>query len=229
MGWRVPTLMAVAMAIALQRRGASVIEQVEGAYVEADRFARARANQAMERYADGDDGAFSDLYDELEPRLRRFLLCLTGSDAAADDAIQHTMLQIHLSRARFVRGAPVMPWAYAIARNLIRDVGRHRASEDKAAKTLPEELPARSAELMPDDALDNKRREKALAAALRDLPEKLRDAFVLVNVEGLSVAEAANALGITPGNVKVRAHRARQLLIEVDARDDREGGRLVGA
>jgi len=205
-----------------------VIEQIESAYVEAERRARARANGAMERYADGDDCAFSVLYDELEPRLRRFVLGLTGSEAAADDVIQQTMLQIHLSRARFVRGAPVTPWAYAIAHNLIRDVGRHRASEDKAVQTLPQERPARSADLQPDEALDNKRREKALAEALREIPEKLRAAFMLLNVEGLPVPEAAEALGITPGNVKVRAHRARQLLIEVDARRDRGARRLLG-
>jgi RNA polymerase sigma-70 factor (ECF subfamily) len=85
---------------------------------ETERLARARANRAMERYADGDDRAFSVLYDELEPRLRRFVLGLTGSEGAANDVIQQTMLEIHASRARFVRGAPVLPWAYAIARRI---------------------------------------------------------------------------------------------------------------
>ena len=80
----------------------------------------ARANRAMERYADGDDRAFSVLCDELEPRLRRFLLSLTGSTAATDDVIQRTLLEIHRSRARFPRGAQVLPWACAIARDLIR-------------------------------------------------------------------------------------------------------------
>jgi RNA polymerase sigma-70 factor (ECF subfamily) len=181
---------------------------------EDERRARERANEAMERYADGEDGAFSDLYDELEPRLRRFALGLTGSEGAADDVIQQTMLQIHFSRARFVRGAPVMPWAYAIARNLIRDVGRHRTIEDKAVQALPEERAAMAAPLAPDELMDNKRREKALAEELRYLPESLRAAFVMVNVEGLSVPEVAEALGITPANVKVRAYRARRLLIE---------------
>src|SRR5260370_42051399 len=98
--------MVIAMSTALQRRGASVIEQIESAYIEADRRARARANGAMERYADGDDGAFSDLYDELEPRLRRFVLGLTCSEAVADDGIQQAILQIHLARPRFICGAP---------------------------------------------------------------------------------------------------------------------------
>ena len=79
----------------------------------------ARANRAMERYADGDDRAFSVLCDELEPRLRRFLLSLR-STAATDDVIHRTLLEIHRSRARFPRGAQVLPWACAIARDLIR-------------------------------------------------------------------------------------------------------------
>jgi len=80
----------------------------------------ARANRAMERYADGDDRAFSVLCDELEPRLRRFLLSLR-STAATDDVIHSTLLEIHRSsRARFPRGAQVLPWACAIAHDLIR-------------------------------------------------------------------------------------------------------------
>ena len=75
---------------------------------------------------------------------------------------------------------------------------RARAGESGA---FPNELlPA--ATLSPHDAVENKWREQALAQALLQIPEKLRAAFVLVNLEGLSVAEAADALGITPGNVK---------------------------
>lgn len=179
-------------------------------FEDADERARARANEAMERYADGEDAAFSALYDELAPRLLRFASVLTGSESAAEDVTQQTLLQIHGSRARFVRGAPVLPWAYAIARNLVRDESRKRANELRLAEgARPEE---RSADARPDEALETKWRWRAVAEALKALPEKLRVTVLLVNVEGLSVAEAAEALGVTCGNVKVRVHRARQLL-----------------
>lgn len=166
----------------------------------------------MERYADGDDGAFSDLYDELEPRLRRYVLALTRSEALADDVIQQTFFQIIRCRQYFARGAPVLPWAYAIARNVVRDGARRRANEEHAAEV--HEQPEESPELRPDEALENRMRERELARALAELPEILRVAFVLVNVEGLPIQEAAQALGITPTNVKQRAFRARQVLMK---------------
>ena len=167
----------------------------------------AGADEAMERYADGDEAAFDDLFDALEPRLRRFALALTGSGAAADDVIQQTLLQIHLSRSRFARGAAVVPWAYAIARNFIRDIQRRRSTELRFAGDIAAPEPPR-----PDEALDEQRRRAVVDEEVWRLPEPLREAFLLVNVEELPTAEAAAILGISAANVKVRAHRARKAL-----------------
>ncbi len=175
-----------------------------------DRFDPASAeatNDAMERYARGDDRAYARVHEALETRLRRFALALGGSEAAADDVIQQTLLQIHLSRTRFVRGASVIPWAYAIARNVIRDARRRMATEQRLAPDAPD-AEARG----PDEDLDQKRRWTVVDEEIRRLPERLREAFLLVNVEELPVSEAAEALGISAANVKVRAWRARKLL-----------------
>ncbi|MCS6845260.1 MAG: sigma-70 family RNA polymerase sigma factor [Caldilineales bacterium] len=55
---------------------------------------------------------------------------------------------------------------------------------------------------------------QVLEQAVRELPASLRAAFVLRDIQGLSTEEAAEALGITPGAVKVRLHRARLALRE---------------
>jgi RNA polymerase sigma-70 factor (ECF subfamily) len=178
---------------------------------------RSCADEAMERYADGDDGAFGDVYDELAPRLHRYALRETGSRSAADDTVQQALLQIHSARGRFVRGAAVLPWAYAIARRLLLDGHRNAARW----ASLGEEalLDHANADALPaDDLLDRRRREAALAQDLRFLPPKQRDAFCMVKVEGLSIADAAGVLGITEGNVKVRVHRAAEALRAADAR-----------
>src|SRR5512133_1589424 len=86
---------------------------------------RSRADEAMDRYADGDEGAFGILYDELAPRLHRYALRGTRSRSAADDLVQQVMLQLHAARGRFLRSAAVLPWAYAIARRLLIDARRH--------------------------------------------------------------------------------------------------------
>lgn len=211
-----------------QVRGGPMGDSSEDGATAFDRQVASRADQAMEQYADGDEEAFGVLYDELAPRLRRYALGLTGSEPVAADVIQQTLLQMHLSRGRFVRGAAVLPWAYAIARNLVRDWQRRRLHEARADEERGEDDLA-AEELLPDQLLENKQREQALAEGLQRVPAHLRDAFVLVNVEGLPVAQAAEVLGISPGNVKVRAHRARQLLIELDARRERGRPRAAGS
>ena len=88
-----------------------------------DAVGASRADRAMDRYACGDEAAFVELYDELAPRLHRFALRWTRSRSAAEDTVQQTLLQIHAARHRFVRGSAVVPWAYAIARRLLIDLG----------------------------------------------------------------------------------------------------------
>jgi RNA polymerase sigma-70 factor (ECF subfamily) len=176
-----------------------------------------RADRAMERYACGDDAAFVEIYDELAPRLYRFALRWTRSRTSAEDTVQQTLLQIHAARDRFAPGAGVLPWAYAITRRLLIDLGRRGAREELRAHDVrdPEEpamIPS------PEEALHRKRLE---AGAQRDfalLPAGWREAFELVKFEGLSVAETAETLGITRAMVKIRTHRATAALREAVAR-----------
>jgi RNA polymerase sigma-70 factor (ECF subfamily) len=178
---------------------------------------RSRADLAMESYADGDASAFASLYDELAPRLLRFAMRETHDRVAAEDTVQQTLLQMHCARSRFIRGAPVLPWAYAIARRLILDGRRHSAREEHYREV---EAPGDAGDAGPrgEEAIDLRRREAELARDLAALPPAHREAFCLVKLDGLSVAEAAQVLGTTPGNVKVRTHRAAEALRRADAR-----------
>jgi len=178
-----------------------------------DAAAPSRADRAMDRYACGDDAAFGVLYDELAPRLHRFALRWTRSRSAAEDTVQQTLLQIHAARDRFVRGAAVIPWAYAIARRLLIDLGRRGVREELRARDVrdPEE-PATGPS--PEEALHRRRMEAEGRRDLAALPSGWREAFELVKFEGLSVAEAAEVLGITRAMVKIRTHRATVALRE---------------
>jgi len=179
------------------------------------------ADQAMDRYADGDATAFEALYDQLAPRLYRYALRLTRSRAASEDAVQQTFLQIHSARDRFVRGASALTWAYAIARRLLIDAGRRRGREElrgDGGLGLEEASDALAA----DEAMSFKQQELEARRDLEHLPPALREAFTLVKLEGLSVAQAAEVLGITPGMVKIRTHRARVALESALARGAQE-------
>jgi len=179
------------------------------------------ADQAMERYADGDAAAFSTLYDELAPRLFRFAARQLQSRAAAEDVVQQAFLQIHLARDQFTRGAAVLPWAYAIARRLVIDATRRRGREELRANPADEAPEEASRAAAADEALDRKRSEAALGRDLLALSPALRESFELLKVEGLSVAETAEVLGITRGMVKVRAHRATVALRTAQRRRER--------
>lgn len=170
---------------------------------------RSRADEAMDRYASGDDAAFGEVYDEVAPRVYGFLLRQTRDAAHAEDVLQQTMLQMHRARATFLEGAAVLPWALAIARRLAVDAHRRRrrevlgveADEERAGHAHDGEAHAVAAQTA-----------QRLRAELERLPEAQRVAFQLVKDEGLSMAEAAAVLGTTVTAVKLRAHRAYQAL-----------------
>jgi RNA polymerase sigma-70 factor, ECF subfamily len=163
----------------------------------------------MERYAAGDDSAFGELYDALAPRLHQFLCRQTRDPSRAEDLLQQTLLQIHGARGRFVAGADVFPWAFAIARRLFID-GLRRGRHEVVADTSGGDGLYDSAVNDPpvDDQLHAKRVAEALARELAKIPETHRVAFELVKTEGLSMREAAAVLGTTVTAVKLRAHRA---------------------
>jgi RNA polymerase sigma-70 factor, ECF subfamily len=167
---------------------------------------------AMDRYARGEDGAFGEVYDTLAPRLYGFLLRYTRDHAKAEDVVQQTMLQIHRARGRFLPGAEVTPWAFAIARRLLIDQHRRGGREilaatDDAVGELLVSLDAGA-----DDVAIAKEVAERLGQELERLPENQRAAFELIKQEGLSVAEAAQVLGTTVAAVKLRAHRAYEAL-----------------
>jgi len=173
----------------------------------------AALNRAMDRYALGDDTAFAELFRLLAPRLRAFLRRLSGSPDTADDLLQETLLRIHHARGSFTPGRATAPWAYAIARNCYISHARspkHRLS--RSSVVLQEESPACGLEASAEEATMAKQAAQAVETALQGMSEARRTAFVLVRYEGLSVAEAAQVLGITESALKVRAFHAYEVL-----------------
>ena len=166
----------------------------------------ARADAAMDRYAAGDDEAFAELYDLLAPRLYRYLRRQTRDAGCAEDLLHDTMLQLHRNRGRFIRGAEVTPWAFAIARRLLIDGIRRRKRETEASDLLSSLDPL--LEPGSDELLHSKRVAQALERQLSLLPEAQRTTFEMIKQEGLSLREAADAMGTTVNAVKLRAHRA---------------------
>lgn len=172
----------------------------------------------MDRFAAGDDDALGDVYDLAAPSVMTFLVGLTRDRERAEDLTQETFLRIHRARGLFHPGAPVLPWAYTIARRLFLDDVRTRRTARVVSFT-----PAGDADEAPaldvaaggpsaEELFADKELSQALDEALQKLPETQASAFRLLKGEGLSVAEVAAIMGTTRGAVKLRAHRAYEAL-----------------
>lgn len=175
------------------------------------------ADAAMERYSNGDEAAFAELYDAVAPRLLGFLRKAMRDDCAAEDLMQQTLLQMHRARGSFIPGAAVMPWAFAIARRLIIDSARRRRVERRIFSDTPaddDQVTFRPAAAMAtaDDLLHARRLELRVQRRLESLPETQRTAYRLLQQEGLSLKGAAEVLGTSVSAVKLRAHRAYEAL-----------------
>jgi RNA polymerase sigma-70 factor (ECF subfamily) len=171
---------------------------------------RAEVDIAMERYAGGDDTAFAVVYDAIAPRLYGYFLRQTREPARAEDLVQQTLLHIHRARDRFIPGAEVTPWAFAIGRRLLVDSIRKGRREVLVEE--PEAQAGASLDPSGDDMVRARELATSVEKVLATLPHSQRTAFELIKGEGLSLAEAAQVLGTTVSAVKLRAHRAYEAL-----------------
>jgi RNA polymerase sigma-70 factor, ECF subfamily len=158
----------------------------------------------MVRYQNGDAAAVTGLIERLSPQLHRFFLAQFVSRRFADDLLQETWLRIHRVRHTYRPGEPVLPWIYALARNVRVDhYRRTRRVEDREQQVdlMPE--PPRTAP--PADGPD-------MESLLAKLPESQREVVVMLKVSGMSIEEVARATSSSPGSVKQKAHRAYETL-----------------
>jgi RNA polymerase sigma-70 factor, ECF subfamily len=153
------------------------------------------------RSARGDADAFEQLVLRYQDRLYTLALRITLSDADARDCVQEGLISAWRAIDRFRGDARFSTWIYRIVlRKAYDTLDRRRRSADPV-----EEIIAVSHDRSSDDRLD-------LIAALAVLEPEFRAAAVACDVIGMSMDEAAEALGIPAGTVKSRLHRARARL-----------------
>jgi RNA polymerase sigma-70 factor (ECF subfamily) len=181
---------------------------------------RAALNAAMDRYAEGDDAAFAQVYDLLAPRLLGFFTRQIRDAALAEDLTQHTLLQMHAARRNYVRGSEVLSWAFAIGRNAMidglrksrREVLWKTAEEDAAAVDWKARKEGFVSDAGPEDLASARQTAERVSAELDRLPQSQRQAYDLVRHEGMSVAQTAEVMGTTPMAIKLRVHRVYEAL-----------------
>ncbi|MBD3337030.1 MAG: sigma-70 family RNA polymerase sigma factor [Candidatus Eisenbacteria bacterium] len=155
------------------------------------------------------------LVERFADRIYRFLLSLTGDEDMARDLTQETFLKLHRSRGPDDPAAAAA-YVFAAARNTALSRLRRRLVEGRHLAQVPSEdlerlHPAPSHE-GPERKLEARELSRALRQALEELPEILRAAFLLSEIEELSYAEIGRILDCPPGTVASRKHLAVQRL-----------------
>jgi RNA polymerase sigma-70 factor (ECF subfamily) len=175
----------------------------------------------MEQLAAGNDAALNDLMERHATPVFHFLCRMVGNEDDANDLAQETFVRVFKSCKSFRAEQRFSTWLFTIAANLARNHFRWRsrhpnlsldAENAETEQSLGDTLPANSP--TPKEAAIAGERAAAVRAAVKNLPEDLREAVVLCEWEERSIADAATILEATPKAVESRLYRARGILRE---------------
>jgi RNA polymerase sigma-70 factor, ECF subfamily len=172
--------------------------------------------ELVEALQNGNRSACADLVERYAGQIYGVALRLTGHPNEAEEVLQETLIAACRAAEGFQARSSLGTWLYRIATNqglmrLRKHVPGSVSLDELDGDGLKGLQPHLTGEwdIGPEgDVLSDELRQE-LERALGNLPEPLRAAFVLRDIEGLSTQEAAEALDITPGALKVRLHRAR--------------------
>lgn len=187
--------------------------------VSAAPLARAREDGKL-----GADKELARFLESVEGRAFRIARYALSSDDDALDVVQDAMIRL----VRAYKGKPSEQWTplfYRILNNRIRDWQRRQTVRNRVMAWLPwrptsEHEQDRLSEYPDPTAMDPERASgvdqamQALEVALGALPGRQREAFLLRTLEGLDVAETAQAMGCSAGSVKTHYSRAVHSLRE---------------
>lgn len=170
----------------------------------------------------GEIDRFYELVQRYQQALFNFGLRICGQAADAEDMVQDTFLNVFKYLKTFRFETQFKNWLYRIAMSVC--VKRRRRSKFAPERELSldeflpgdeqvvDDLPAWARE--PLDRLLDEELARRIEDAILALPESYRPVLVLRDLEGFSTEETAQILNLTPGNVKVRLHRARLFVRE---------------
>jgi RNA polymerase sigma-70 factor (ECF subfamily) len=173
----------------------------------------------MERLAGGQDAALNALMARHAGSLYGFLCRFVGDQETANDLAQETFVRVYQHRADFKPGQRFSTWLFTIGANLARNHLRSRSRRPEVSlesmamddgPSVADRLPAGGD--APDEAALRQEQQRAVRRAVADLPEDLREAIVLCELEDRSVAEVAGILATTAKAIESRLYRARQQL-----------------
>jgi RNA polymerase sigma-70 factor, ECF subfamily len=170
-------------------------------------------DRTVSRARAGDDAALRELVEAAYPTVRRWALVRTGHPADADDLAQDVLVRMIRKLHTFHGDARFESWLYALTRNAALDRNRRsvraRRSEDDP-RTERALVPTRPPD--PSRSAEAAELRASLLELFRRLPERQREVVDLVELQGMTAAEAGELMGVEPVSVRAHLFKARRTL-----------------
>ncbi len=166
----------------------------------------------MERYRDGDAGAFDALYGRHKGGLFRYMLRQCGNRSIAEELFQEVWMNLTRARRTYVLQAKFTTYLYRLAHNRLIDHYRSQASgvpvsfEDEDCPSLDNIPDGRRVD--PALSADHRQQAERLLQLIGKLPEAQREAFLLQQESEMSIEEIAQATGVSRETAKSRLRYA---------------------
>lgn len=175
----------------------------------------------VERVQRGDKKAFELLVVKYQRKLMRLVSRLIRDQAEAEDVVQEAFIKAYRALSQFRGDAAFYTWLYRIgintAKNYLVTMSRRAPtsteSDAEEAETFDDAEHLRDINT-PESLLATKQIAQTVNAAMDALPEELRTAITLREIEGLSYEEIADVMGCPIGTVRSRIFRAREAIAE---------------
>lgn len=169
----------------------------------------------VEALRHGEEEAYRDLIERYKGMVYGIALRMVGDRSEAEEIAQEAFVRVYEKVRQFRGRSKLSTWIYRIAYNLSLE---RRRTLQRRREVSWEGLPSAESTLAdpaptPEEAAMQSSEEEAVRSAIAGLPERYRVPLVLCYMEGLSLAQAAETVGITEGGMKTRLHRARQMLL----------------
>jgi RNA polymerase sigma-70 factor, ECF subfamily len=175
--------------------------------------------QLVERARQGDKRAFELLFEKYHRRLLRLLSRMVRNSEEVEDIAQETFIKAYRALPQFRGDAAFYTWLYRIGVNTAKN---YLSSRNKQMQTVSDQLGADEDDggeryavedvSTPESELLSKQIAYAVNDAIEALPEELRNAITLREIDGLSYEEIAEVMGCPIGTVRSRIFRARDAI-----------------
>lgn len=181
--------------------------------------------ELLARITRGDERAMHALHEALAARLIQAAFSFTGDAELARDATQECLIAVFQDSAKCTKAESARAWIFALLFNQCRKMMRSNARRRRReTRSLVERRQAEHRAL----ALHDEAEIEQVREALAKLDEGLRATVILRFLEGLSVEQCAQVLGVPPGTIKSRTHSALRKLQGLLQAEHVESSRTIG-